>query len=147
MSTEENKAMVRRVMETYSKGQEASMAALEELYAPDYVYHGPGAFGDADLAATKQMVRAFFTAFPEQHVTVEDLIAEGDKVVSRYTFRARHQGEFMGVPATGKAVTVRGIMISRFAGAVDVPQGVKKLLSPELEGKVDAEVPSDGDSS
>ena len=116
MSAEENKAMVRRVMETYSKGQEASIAVLEELYAPDYVYHGPGAFGDADLAATKQMVRAFFTAFPEQHVTVEDLIAEGDKVVSRYTFRATHQGEFMGIPATGKAVTVRGIMISRFAG-------------------------------
>ena len=116
MSTEENKAMVRRVMETYGKGQEASMAVLEELYAPDYVYHGPGAFGNADLAATKQMVRAFFTAFPEQHVTVEDLIAEGDKVVSRYTFRATHQGEFMGVPPTGKGMTVSGIMISRFAG-------------------------------
>jgi steroid delta-isomerase-like uncharacterized protein len=116
MSTEENKAMVRRVMETYSKGQEASMAVLEELYGPDYVYHGPGAFGNADLAATKQMVRAFFTAFPEQHVTVEDLIAEGDKVVSRYTFRATHQGEFMGVPPTGKGMTVSGIMISRFAG-------------------------------
>jgi predicted ester cyclase len=62
------------------------------------------------------MVRAFFTAFPEQHVTVEDLIAEGDKVVSRYTFRATHQGEFMGVPPTGKGMTVSGIMISRFAG-------------------------------
>ena len=115
MSTEENKAMVRRVMETYSMGQEASIAILEELYAPDYVYHGPGAFGDADLAATKQMVRAFFTAFPEQHVTVEDLIAEGDKVVSRYTFRATHQGELMGVPPTGRAVTVTGILITRFA--------------------------------
>ncbi len=115
MSAEENKAMVHRVMETYSKGQEASMALLEELYAPDYIYHGPGAFGDADLAATKQMLHAFFTAFPEQRVTVEDLIAEGDKVVSRYTFRATHRGEFMGIPATGKAVTVSGIMISRFA--------------------------------
>ncbi len=115
MSAEENKAMVHRVMETYSEGQEASMAVLEELYAPDYVYHGPGAFGDADLSATKQMVHAFFTAFPEQRVTVEDLIAEGDKVVSRYTFRATHRGEFMGIPATGKAVTVTGIMVSRFA--------------------------------
>ncbi len=116
MSTEENKAMVRRFYEAYNKGQEAAMAALEGLYAPDYVYHGPSALGDADLAATKRIWRAYFTAFPEQHVTVDDLIAEGDKVVLRYTIRATHQGEFMGVPATGRAVTVTGIIISRFAG-------------------------------
>jgi len=102
-------------MRRSTRGEEAALAAVEELYAPGYVYHGPSALGDADLAATKQIVRTLFAAFPEQHVTVEDLIAEGDKVVSRYTFRATHQGELMGVPPTGRAVTVTGILITRFA--------------------------------
>ena len=96
------------------------MAALEELYTPDYVYHGPGVFGDMDLAAMKQMMPAFFTAFPDQYTTLEDLIAEGDKVVSRYTFRGTHQGEFMGMPPTGKVVTYTGIAITRFAGGKPV---------------------------
>ena len=116
MSTEENKALVRRAYEETNKGKEATMAALDELYAPTYVYHGPGVFGDMDLADLKQMAPAFYMAFPDQHYTVEDLIAEGDKVVCRYTWRATHQGEFMGVPATGKVVTWTGIVISRFAG-------------------------------
>jgi steroid delta-isomerase-like uncharacterized protein len=116
MSIEENKALVRHAYEETNKGKEATMAALEELYAPAYVYHGPGVFGDMDRAAMKQMMAAFFTAFPDMHVTVEDLIAEGDKVVSRYTFRGTHQGEIMGVPTTGKVVTLTGIIISRVAG-------------------------------
>ena len=116
MSTEENKALVRRLIEEGNKGQEAIMAALEELYTPDYVYHGPGVFGDMDLAAMKQMTPAWYTAFPDGHMAVEDLIAEGDKVVSRFTWRATHQGEFMGVPATGKVVTNTAIIISRVAG-------------------------------
>ena len=117
MSTEENKALVRRAFEAVNKGQEAAMAALEELYAASaYVWHGPGVFPDLDRAGMKQMMPAFFTALPDLHYTVEDLIAEGDKVVSRFTARATHQGEIMGVPATGKGVTYTGIYISRFAG-------------------------------
>jgi steroid delta-isomerase-like uncharacterized protein len=116
MSTEENKAVVRRFWEEWNKGKEAAMAAIEEFCAPDYVYHGAGVFGDMDLASIKQMTIAFFTAFPDQHYALEDLIAEADKVVHRYTCRATHQGEFMGVPATGKVVTFTGIAISRFAG-------------------------------
>ena len=119
MSTEENKAVVRRFYEAFYKGKEAAMTALEELYAaPDYVWHSPspGVFPDLDRAGMKQMMPAFFTALPDLHYTVEDLIAEGDKVVSRFTARATHQGEFMGVPATGKVVTFTGIYISRFAG-------------------------------
>ena len=107
----------RRLHEAVNKGQETIMAALEELYTPDYVYHGPGVFGDMDLAAMKQMIPAFYAAFPDQYTTLEDLIAEGDKVVSRYTFRGTHQGEFMGMPPTGKVVTYTGIAICRFAGS------------------------------
>jgi steroid delta-isomerase-like uncharacterized protein len=114
MSTEENKAVVRRIYEEMSKGKEAAIAATEDLCAPAYVWHGP--FGDMDMAAMKQFVPAWYTAFPDSHAAVEDLIAEGDKVVQRYTVRATHQGEFMGVPATGKVVTLTGIIISRFAG-------------------------------
>src|SRR5919204_6498974 len=113
MSTEENKAVVRRMFEAYNKH---NLAGVEELCAPDYVWHGPAGFGDMDLAAMKQAMPAFFAAFPDLHWTVEDLIAEGDKVVSRYTWRATHQGEFMGVPATGKVVTNTAIIISRVAG-------------------------------
>jgi steroid delta-isomerase-like uncharacterized protein len=114
MSTEDNKALYRRYFEAMNKGQEAFMAAMDELCAPDYVWHGP--LGEMDLAAWKQMAPAFYTAFPDQHATVEDLLAEGDKVVARFTVRGTHQGEFMGIPPTGKVVTYRGIVISRFAG-------------------------------
>jgi steroid delta-isomerase-like uncharacterized protein len=113
MSTEENKAVVRRIYEEWNKQKWVGML---ELVAPNYVYHGPGVFGDMNLAARKQFLPALFTAFPDVHYTVEDLIAEGDNVVSRFTARATHQGEFMGVPATGKVVTWTGIIISRFAG-------------------------------
>ena len=113
MSTEENKAVVHRCWDTINKH---NLAGVFEDCAPDYVIHGTGVFPDMDLAAMKQVMAAFYTAFPDQHYTVEDLIAEGDKVVSRFTARATHQGEFMGVPATGKVVTMTGIVISRFAG-------------------------------
>jgi predicted ester cyclase len=69
-----------------------------------------------DRAVMQQMNSAFFTALPDQHYTLEDLIAEGDKVVHRFTMRATHQGEIMGIPPSGKVVTVTGIYISRFAG-------------------------------
>jgi steroid delta-isomerase-like uncharacterized protein len=113
MATEENKAVIRRAYEEFNKGKEASMAAMEELYAPDYVLHGTGVFPDMDLAAMKQLVPAFFTAFPDQHYTLEDLIAEGDKVVQRWTMRGTHQGDFMGIPPTGKQVSFTGIEIDR----------------------------------
>ena len=113
MSTEENKAVVRRAYEEFNKGQEAAMAAMEELCAPDYVWHGTGVWPDMDLAGMKQLTTALWTAFPDAHVVVEDLLAEGDKVVSRATFRGTHQGEFMGIPPTGKQVSVTGIEIGR----------------------------------
>ena len=113
MSTEANKAVVRRYIEEWNK---QNPAGVEELVAPNYVWHGPAGFGDMDLAAMKQAMPAFFTAFPDLHWTVEDLIAEGDKVVHRFTMRATHKGEIMGIPPSGKVVTVTGIYISRFAG-------------------------------
>ena len=116
MSTAENKAVIRRILEECNKGKESAMAAMDELCAPDYVYHGTGVFPDMDLAAGKQMTIAFYTAFPDTHWAAEDLIAEGDKVVVRATLRGTHRGEFMGIPPTGKAVTFTAIYVSRIAG-------------------------------
>ena len=113
MSAEENKALVRRYIEAWNKH---NLAAMEEVYAPDFVVHGPAAFGDMDLAGVKQVMPPFFTAFPDLHYTVEDLLAEGDKVVCRFTCRGTHQGEFMGIPPAGKVVTYTCIYIDRFAG-------------------------------
>ena len=113
MSTEENKVVVRRAYEEFNK---QNWAGIEELYAPTYVWHGTGVIPDMDLAGLKQMCTAGWTAFPDQHYTVEDLIAEGDKVVHRATLRGTHQGDLLGIPPTGKVVTVTGIYISRFAG-------------------------------
>ena len=110
MSTEENKARVRRWYEAFNPQNPAG--AFEDC-APDYVMHGTGVFPDMDLASAKQLTTAFWAAFPDMHVVVEDLIAEGDKVVSRYTIRATHQGEFMGIPPTGKQVSFTAIEIDR----------------------------------
>ena len=110
MSTEENKALVRRVFEEMNK---QNWAGIEELCAPDYVIHGMPPVFSPDLAGYKLMTTPFLTAFPDHHTVIEDLIAEGDKVVSRYTFRGTHQGDFMGIPPTGKQVSFTGIEIDR----------------------------------
>jgi steroid delta-isomerase-like uncharacterized protein len=118
MSTEENKAIVRRAFEEDKK---RNLAGILELYAPDYVIHGGEVYGlpptfTPGVVGLKQLFATVWTAFPDEQAVVEDLIAEGDKVVHRYTARVTHQGEFMGVPATGKVVTYTGIYISHFAG-------------------------------
>ena len=118
MSTEENKALVRRLIEEDKK---RNVDGMLELYAPDYVIHGGQVYGlpptyTPGLEGLKQICTAFWMAYPDEHMVVEDMIAEGDKVAYRFTLRATHQGEFLGIPPTGKAVTVTGIYISRIAG-------------------------------
>ncbi len=65
------------------------------------------------LEAVKQFVSLFLAAFPDGRFTVEDMVAEGDKVVARHTFRGTHQGNFMGIPPTGKQVTATGMSMGR----------------------------------
>ncbi len=115
MSDEDrNKALLRRFYEElWSQGD---LEAIPQLVAEDFVDHHrppgapPGREGLASLVATWR------TAFPNMRETCEDLIAEGDKVVGRFTMRGTHGGEFMGVPPTGKRVTMNGIDIVRVAG-------------------------------
>jgi steroid delta-isomerase-like uncharacterized protein len=110
MSTEENKAVVHRYYEAFNKH---NLTGILEFFAPDFVAHGTGVFPDLDLAGVKQVAPAFWTAFPDLHLTAEDLIAEGDKVVARFTMRGTHQGEFIGISPTGKQVSWTGIEIAR----------------------------------
>lgn len=109
---EENKALVRRCIDEVDKG---NWAIFDELLAADYVYHMPGSPKALTREETEQFSRTIRAAFPDGRITVLDMIAEGDKVVTRYTSSATHKGDFMGIPATGKEVVVKGIVISRIA--------------------------------
>jgi len=103
MSAEENKARIRRGFEEMVNRGDAAVA--EELLAPDYVNHAfPGV--PPGPAGLLQAVGMFRAGFPDFHVTVEELLAEGDRVATRGFFTGTHRGEFMGVPATGKAIRV-----------------------------------------
>jgi steroid delta-isomerase-like uncharacterized protein len=92
-----------------------NFAVLEEVVAKEIVAHGPG-FPDIKGHATfLQSVQSFRTAFPDVQGTVEDVLAEGDRVVVRWTEQGTHQGEYAGIAATGKAMQWTGISIYRLA--------------------------------
>jgi steroid delta-isomerase-like uncharacterized protein len=114
MSTQENKTMVRRFLEE-SLG-EGKPELVEDLLDPDFVRYDP--YIEAGEVRGTQTVKDnivwFANAFPDLSCTVEDQVAEGDEVVSRWTLRGTHQGEFFGVPASGKRVEMSGIQIDRF---------------------------------
>jgi steroid delta-isomerase-like uncharacterized protein len=111
--SEENKALARRGWEEVVN--EKNLDALEEFYAPDVVWHEL-AQDIQGLEQARQFASTFFEAFPDIRITVEDMIAEGDKVVTRYTIRGTHKGEFFGVPPTDRQIALEGITIHRFAG-------------------------------
>ena len=112
--SEENKALERRMYEEiYNK---KNMAAIEQFVATDWVCHPSFPGMPSDLEGMKQSSTLTNKAFPDMQVKLEDILAEGDKVACRWTATATHKGEFMGVPATNKQVTVTGIHIDRIAG-------------------------------
>ena len=118
MSTEENKAVLRRnCEEAFNKGD---LAVADETIANNYVYHGSGGQEFKGPEGFKQLITMFRTAFPDFHVTVEDMVAEGNKVAHRATMRGTHQGDLMGIAPTGKQVTISAIVISRFEGGREV---------------------------
>ena len=111
MSVEENKAIVRHFFEV---SVEESLAIVDQTMTPDFVYHTLE--GDLDRALYKQVNAAVLAAFPDVHYAVDDMIAEGDEVVTRWSMVATHQGEFNGIPATNKVVTLKGVSIDRLVG-------------------------------
>jgi steroid delta-isomerase-like uncharacterized protein len=109
----ENKTAARRFNEdVWGRGDEA---ALEELLDPDVVDHDALPGQTPDREGHKQILAAFRSAFPDLNVTTEDLVAEGGKVVTRWTARGTHQGDLMGIAPTGKEVTIKGIDVLRIA--------------------------------
>jgi steroid delta-isomerase-like uncharacterized protein len=102
--------VVRLLMAALNAGD---LATLDELVAPGFVDRMPLPGVPPGRDGLKQVIAQFRAAFPDAHWTVEDLIAEGDKVAVRVTFRGTHRGELFGVPPTGRQVTVPGIGIYR----------------------------------
>jgi len=116
MSAKEIKALVRRFFEGVNKGKAAFMAAIDELYATDYVEHGGTGEDRRGIKAYKKSMGEFYSAFPDIHATLDDMVVEGDRVAVRFTLSYTHKGEFMGAPPTNKKVTTEEICIIRIAG-------------------------------
>ena len=110
MSTEQNKAIARRLNQAFDTNDQT---ALDELLVPDLKAHFPGMPAPLNREALLQVVSQFAAAFSENHTTTDDQIAEGDKVMTRITWRAVHSGDFQGIPATGKQIEVTGIAVER----------------------------------
>jgi steroid delta-isomerase-like uncharacterized protein len=111
MSLEENKAIARRYQEeVWGKG---NLDLIDELVAPDFVDHSLPAGMDPGFAGARRAVKGALDAFPDAQWTVEDLIAEGDKVVVRWKMDATHEHPFRGIAPGGKPVTISGITILR----------------------------------
>ncbi|MGD9093188.1 MAG: ester cyclase [Anaerolineales bacterium] len=115
MSTEQNKALFRRMVEeVFNRG---NIDLVDEFLAPDFIEREelpPGV--PPGREGVKQLTSMLRSAFPDFKATIDDMIAEGDKVVVRMTWRGTHKGEFMGIPPTGKSVSFGVIDITRFAG-------------------------------
>ena len=112
--SEENKALALRVFEeVWNKG---NLDAIDEIYVPDIVDHPHPPGLPPGVKGTKAFISMYLSAFPDTKMTVDLQIAEGDKVATRWTAQGTHKGELMGIPATGKQVTVTGIGIDRIAG-------------------------------
>jgi steroid delta-isomerase-like uncharacterized protein len=108
---ERNKELVRRVIE--QAVNRANLTVADELIATDYVYHEATAGEKRGRAGFRQLIIVYRTAFPNLRVTVDQQIAEGDLVATRWTATGTHRGELLGTAPTNKPVTVQGIVISR----------------------------------
>ncbi len=119
MSTEENKMIVLRSFKGFDKGE---LNTIQDLTASNFIDHNPLPGQARGIEGVKQASSIYRAAFPDARVIIEDLIAEGDKVVIRWTGRGTHKGEFLGVPPSSKHVDLRGISIFRVVDGKIVEQ-------------------------
>jgi steroid delta-isomerase-like uncharacterized protein len=114
MSTEDNKALVSRYFnEAWNQG---SPAVIDELFAANFHAHNPGIPDGGSREGFKQFNSVFRSAFPDLRTIRDEVIAEGDQVVTRFTAHGTQTGELQGIPPTGKPMTVTGIEIVRVSG-------------------------------
>ena len=119
MSTEANKTLVLRLFDEGGKG---NFAATDELLAEDFGFYFPGNPEPLGKKGWKQVYSMFLSAFPDLHYDIEDIIAEGDRVVARITWSGTQQREFQGTPPTGRRVTFAGFNVNRIEGGTIVEQ-------------------------
>jgi predicted ester cyclase len=114
MSTEQNKTIIRRIPEElFNQG---NLAVADEVFALDYISHRPFPPGwPKGIAGVKQYVSTLRTAFPDLRLTVEEILAEGDKVAVQVTISGTQTGPFMGIPATGKSAVWTEMHLCRMA--------------------------------
>lgn len=126
-----NKATLTRFQEIMSSGDwELISKTIDEVVAPEALIRTPLPIAATGAELLKEVFGRLHRAFPDLHVMIEDLIAEGDKVVARNTVTGTHQGEYMGLPPTGESITYSEIFIFRFAdGLVAETWGVVDVLS------------------
>ncbi len=115
MATEENKALVRRVFEEAWSG--ANFGIFDETNAPEYLLHDSSVPEEVrGIEGIKRFASMFLGAFPDLRFAIEEQIAEGDKVLTRWSSSATHQGELMGVAPTGNRTRISGMTLSRISG-------------------------------
>jgi steroid delta-isomerase-like uncharacterized protein len=126
-----NKATFSRFHEAVNTGDAVVISKMiDALVEPDALIRTPMPLNETGAAALKHVWVVLLAAFPDLHLTVEDVIAEGDRVVVRNTVTGTHRGEYMGLPPTGKSVTYNEIFIFRFEnGRVAETWGVVDVLS------------------
>jgi steroid delta-isomerase-like uncharacterized protein len=112
MSAEENKAIMRRYFE--GAWEQGNLELLDELLAADYVNHNPATpETPTGPEGVKGVVSMFRSGMPDLAVIIEDMLAEGEKVATRYTLEGTHGGELFGVPPTGKRLSIKSMTIER----------------------------------
>jgi steroid delta-isomerase-like uncharacterized protein len=141
MSTEANKALVRRFYEEVTNGR--NVAVLDELLAPNFEgFKVEGTDHGQNREEFKHMITMVLNAFPDHHQTIHDWIAEHDKVVTRWTVQGTHQGEYAGIAPTGKQVKITGMDIFMVVDGkivevwaeVDMLGVMKQLVPHDLHG-------------
>ena len=130
--SEENKALMRRFYEeAFNRG---NLGIIDELAAANFVDHAPFPGQGPGTVGLKESFASMRAAFPDIHVTVDQMVAEGDKVATHITIRGTHRGEFMGVAPTGQPVTGRVSDVVRFAGGKAVERWGVEDMSGMLPG-------------
>jgi steroid delta-isomerase-like uncharacterized protein len=116
MSESENRAVVQRFLEEVIN--EGRLEQADEIVAEDFVELDPLPGQRQGREGLKEVIGMLRAAFPDMHWVVEEMIAEGEQVVTRFTWTGTQQGTFMGIPATGRNVVVKGVVIDRIVGGM-----------------------------
>ena len=110
MAAADNKALASEYFEAFGRND---FPALQRVVHPDVVYHTAPPGLSPGIEGYRELMAMYKSAFPDLEVTIDDVVAEGDKVAARFSSTGTHQGELMGIAPTGKEATVTGITISR----------------------------------